>query len=107
MVPSLLVVVSHALQTHGYTFKAPAGDDERVRIWDIETLVCLQVIRDPAQKWGQITCVNWLSGGKERDGNALCLGTGRGFIVVFRRTGNVVTTHLLGVNLIYHRSRSR
>lgn len=71
--------------------KAFAGDDQRARIWDTETLVCLQVISDPAQKWGQITCVNWLAGSKERDGSALCLGTGRGLTVVFRRTGTMVT----------------
>ena len=71
-----------------------AGDDEAVRIWDIETLVNLQVIRDPDENWGQITCLNWLPCGAEQEGNVLCFGTGRGHIIIFRRSGNSVSHEL-------------
>lgn len=75
------------------------GDDETVRVWDIETLVNLQVIRDPDENWGQITCLNWLPGGAEQEGNALCFGTGRGHVIIFRRNGNLVSHGLYGKSL--------
>ncbi|KAF8735549.1 hypothetical protein AX14_001869 [Amanita brunnescens Koide BX004] len=66
---------------------ASSGDDEAVRIWDIEALAPLQVIRDPDGNWGQITCVNWL-GGSAEERNMLCFGTGRGFVAIFQASGN-------------------
>ncbi|KAM6490444.1 WD40-repeat-containing domain protein [Amanita muscaria] len=69
---------------------ASGGDDEAVRIWDIETLVSLQVIRDPAGNWGQVTCVNWLSGNSsELEGNTLCFGTGRGLVIVEMKEASI------------------
>lgn len=70
------------------------GDDEAVRIWDIEALAPLQVIRDPDGNWGQITCVNWL-GGSAEERNMLCFGTGRGFVAIFQASGNSVSRKLL------------
>jgi hypothetical protein len=73
-----------------------SADDESVQIWDVETLICVQIICDSAQKWGQITSLNWLAGDGDRNGNgnALCFGTGRGVIVTFHRSGNMVSTKM-------------
>ncbi|KAF8801626.1 hypothetical protein BYT27DRAFT_7054761, partial [Phlegmacium glaucopus] len=55
-------------------FLASGGDDEKLRIWDITRKQIYQVIEDDLERWGQITCVQWLSGVSEH-GNTLCFGT--------------------------------
>jgi hypothetical protein len=66
------------------------GDNEAVRIWDIEALAPLQVIQDADGNWGQITCVKWIAVSAE-ERNLLCFGTGRGFIALFQASGNSVS----------------
>ena len=73
------------------------GDDETVRVWDIETLVNLQVIRDPDENWGQITCLVWFPCGAGQEGNVLCFGTGRGHVNIFRRNGNLASHKFCGI----------
>ncbi|KDR76616.1 hypothetical protein GALMADRAFT_139529 [Galerina marginata CBS 339.88] len=58
-------------------FLASGGDDEKVRIWDVATKQIHQVIEDDLERWGQITCTQWLTGFTD-NGNTLCFGTGRG-----------------------------
>jgi hypothetical protein len=90
----LRAVVSNFLSAHKTVLnsrKISLGDDEAVRIWDIEALSTIQVIRDPSGNWGQITCLNWLAG-EER--NTLCFGTGRGFIALFQASESSVSHRL-------------
>jgi hypothetical protein len=61
------------------------GDDEAVRIWDISTKKCKEVLEDPGQRWGQITCLAWLGGKAKEDMQHLAFGTGRGFLIIFCR----------------------
>lgn len=87
----LRAVVSNFLSAYKIVLKSrkfSLGDDESVRIWDIEALSSIQVIRDPSGNWGQITCLNWLAG-EER--NTLCFGTGRGFIALFQASRSSVS----------------
>jgi hypothetical protein len=41
------------------------GDDEKLRIWDVERKKCYQVIGDGLERWGQVTCIQWLHGFSE------------------------------------------
>jgi len=65
--------------------KLLAGDDETVRIWEISTKKCLQILEDPGRRWGQITCLTWLGNLRDDDLKPIAFGTGRGLIVVYRR----------------------
>ncbi|KDR82488.1 hypothetical protein GALMADRAFT_134096 [Galerina marginata CBS 339.88] len=58
------------------------GDDECVHVWDLKTLSCIDTLTDSGGRWGQITCIIWISG---THNGLLCLGTGRGRLVMFRR----------------------
>lgn len=62
------------------------GDDETVRIWDVCAKKSRQVIRDHGGRWGQITCVAWLAGENGDASLSLCFGTGRGRILIYRRS---------------------
>jgi len=66
------------------------GDDEAVRIWILETYQCFQAIHDSGGKWGQITCVKWLPAEAAGAGDTLCFGTGRGLLLIYRQSKNVV-----------------
>ncbi|KDR71183.1 hypothetical protein GALMADRAFT_144244 [Galerina marginata CBS 339.88] len=61
---------------------ASGGDDECVHIWDLKTFLCTETLTDSGGCWGQITCLTWI--GNLHSG-LLCIGTGRGRLVVFRR----------------------
>jgi WD40 repeat protein len=63
--------------------KTIVGDDECVRVWNIEDLKCEQVLYNP--KWGQITTLTWISSEEPVDQrtNSVCVGTGRGSIGLF------------------------
>lgn len=37
------------------------GDDGKVRVWEVATLKCVQTLQHPIEKWGQITCLLWVS----------------------------------------------
>jgi WD40 repeat protein len=63
--------------------KPIVGDDECVRVWNIEDFKCEQVLYNP--KWGQITTLTWISSEEQIDQriNSICVGTGRGFVGLF------------------------
>ncbi|KAJ7038510.1 WD40-repeat-containing domain protein [Mycena alexandri] len=66
---------------------ASGGDDQILRIWNIESGECRQELRD--SHWGQITCLNLM-----RDSSSealdLFIGTGRGVVSEFvRHTGRL------------------
>lgn len=63
-----------------------AGDDETVRIWEVSTKKSLQILEDPGRRWGQITCLTWLDNWGADDLNPIAFGTGRGLMVIYRRT---------------------
>jgi len=62
-----------------------AGDDQTIRIWDLQSQKISQTFDDPLNRWGQITCMT-VSDVAITGGAMLCCGTGRGQIVILRRT---------------------
>ena len=87
-VHSFPILVAQLLHTH-FT-----GDDESVRIWDIETKSALQVLTDVSGRWGQVTCIKWLCISSEL-GNVLSFGTGRGLLLIYQRSKGVVCVRLV------------
>lgn len=71
---------------------ASKGDDEMLRIWNVEAKRSYQIISDHLGRWGQITCIKWLSGNSD-NGNVMCFGTGRGLVLVYQRTKDVVSQY--------------
>jgi hypothetical protein len=57
-----------------------------VRIWEISTKKCLQILEDPGRRWGQITCLTWLTNWGNDDLKPIAFGTGRGLVVIYRRS---------------------
>jgi hypothetical protein len=62
------------------------GDDETVRVWEVSTQKSLQILEDPGRRWGQITCLTWLDNWATDDLNRIAFGTGRGLMVIYRRS---------------------
>lgn len=62
------------------------GDDEMLRIWNVEAKCNYQVISDHLGRWGQITCIKWLTD----NGTGICFGTGRGLVLVYQRNKDAV-----------------
>lgn len=77
------------------------GDDEEVRIWDMDKLSRYQTLIDPACQWGQITAVTFV----KLDSNAigsnglewLCFGTGRGQCLIYRKSRKAVSISCTGI----------
>ena len=69
------------------------GDDEKLYLWDVDKKRVRQVFADEMARWGQITCMKWLSGVSDRE--ALCFGTGRGLVLVYYYSTEVVCLDLL------------
>jgi hypothetical protein len=67
----------------------PIADDEKVRIWDVERKKPYQVICDELERWGQITCIQWLYGFSENS-LAICFGTGRGLFLIYQQAKDAV-----------------
>jgi hypothetical protein len=65
------------------------ADDEKVRIWDIERKKPYQVICDELERWGQITCIQWLYGFSENS-LSICFGTGRGHFLIYQQGKDAV-----------------
>ncbi|KAJ7165162.1 quinon protein alcohol dehydrogenase-like superfamily [Mycena filopes] len=66
--------------THRLVDLPAPGDDQIVRLWDVESGGCLQELRDP--RWGQITALSWLP--EEPENSAvLFIGTGRGVVSTY------------------------
>ena len=62
---------------------ASGGDDEIVQVWDMNNLQSIQTIADRNHRWGQITCLKFISADTTSDW--MCFGTGRGRFLVYRR----------------------
>jgi hypothetical protein len=60
-----------------------------LRIWDVEAKCSHQVISDHLGRWGQITCIKWLSD----NGTGICFGTGRGLVLVYQRAKDAVSQY--------------
>ncbi|KAF8163859.1 WD40-repeat-containing domain protein [Pholiota molesta] len=71
---------------------ASGGDDEEVQIWDLASYSQLQTLNDPAGNWGQVTCLTFLNcGAGPGSADWLCIGTGRGHIVIYQRKRKLTT----------------
>ncbi|KAK7013898.1 hypothetical protein R3P38DRAFT_2788157 [Favolaschia claudopus] len=53
------------------------GDDQIVRLWEVDGGQCVQELRDP--RWGQITALSWLPENLDRPPR-IFIGTGRGSV---------------------------
>lgn len=62
---------------------ASGGDDETVQVWDMRYLQSIQTFADRNRRWGQITCIKFISFDAISDW--MCFGTGRGRFLVYRR----------------------
>ena len=69
---------------------ASKGDDEMLRIWNVKAKRIYQVISDHLGRWGQIICIKWLSD----NGTAICFGTGRGLVLIYQRTKDMVIQYI-------------
>lgn len=56
------------------------GDDQVVRLWDVQAGKCLQELVDP--QWGQITALSWLPEQTDK-APVLFIGTGRGVVSAY------------------------
>ena len=59
------------------------ADDEKLRIWDVGCKQIYQVVGDELERWGQITCIQWLTGVSDHS-ITLCFGTGRGLVLIYQ-----------------------
>jgi hypothetical protein len=66
------------------------ADDEKVRIWDVERKKLYQTICDELERWGQITCIQWLHGFSENS-LTICFGTGRGLFLIYQQAKDAVS----------------
>lgn len=67
---------------------ASGGDDQKVVLWDIKSFKPSQTLTDQNGRWAQITCLQFIEG---PTGEVLCFGTGRGSIVMFKRSKRSVS----------------
>ena len=67
---------------------ASGGDDQMVQVWDMNHLQSIQTIADRNCRWGQITCLKFISADMTSDW--MCFGTGRGRFLVYRRLRKLV-----------------
>lgn len=57
-----------------------------------------QVIGDELERWGQVTCIQWLHGFSENC-RVISFGTGRGFFLIYQQAKGVVS-FILEENLL-------
>ena len=69
------------------------GDDEKLRIWDVERRKAYQVIGDELERWGQVTCIQWLHGFSENC-QVVSFGTGRGLFLIYQQAKEIVSFSL-------------
>ncbi|PPR02023.1 hypothetical protein CVT26_008717 [Gymnopilus dilepis] len=65
---------------------ASGGDDEQVKIWDVNQLRQCQSLMNPQGRWGQITCLKFITFDTPPTADWLCFGTGRGIIAMYRKS---------------------
>lgn len=74
------------------------GNDQCVRVWDMfKACVCIQTVRHPQEKWGQITSLVWahLPAPAAGVGSlALCIGSARGTISTIPFSKETVSRHI-------------
>ncbi|KAK7056807.1 hypothetical protein VNI00_002524 [Paramarasmius palmivorus] len=76
---------------------AAGGDDEMVRIWQIDTATCVQELQATPRNiseqygWGQVTSLLWTF----KDGEVLCVGTARGLVVMYKQSRDSRDPNLL------------
>ena len=75
---------------------ASGGDDQKVVLWDIKSFKPSQTLTDQNGRWGQITCLQFIEG---PTGEVLCFGTGRGSIVMFKRSKRSVSIRTQWYNM--------
>ncbi|PPQ82449.1 hypothetical protein CVT24_002470 [Panaeolus cyanescens] len=61
-----------------------SGDDEVVKIWNLQNFECIQTLSDQASQWGQITSLAFAPAVVGRN-LYLMFGTGRGRLVIYQR----------------------
>ncbi|PPR03094.1 hypothetical protein CVT26_004613 [Gymnopilus dilepis] len=72
------------------TLLASGGDDEEVKIWEMNRYTLLQTIADENRRWGQVTCLKFITfEGAAAPSDWLFFGTGRGFFLGYRRPRKV------------------
>ncbi|KAJ7153752.1 hypothetical protein C8R46DRAFT_1042134 [Mycena filopes] len=74
------------------------GDDQIVRLWDLEEGECLQELRDP--QWGQITALSWLPEHIEK-APVLFIGTGRGVVSTYPFSNERTQVFLASVRALH------
>jgi hypothetical protein len=65
-----------------YTLISVSGDDERVRIFNTDSLKCEKTVH--SDKWGQVTALSWVHVDYPIDEKStlLCVGSARGFVTM-------------------------
>jgi WD40 repeat protein len=74
----------------GSMLLASGGDDETIRLWDLTTKTCREVLFDHGGRWGQITSLKWDAMEAQDAGTTLYFGTGRGLFLVYRHSNTLV-----------------
>ncbi|KAF4596147.1 hypothetical protein EYR40_008166 [Pleurotus pulmonarius] len=93
------------LFSEGGQFLITGSNDECVRVWDTfkSSAACIQTIRHPQEKWGQITSLIWArlpAPAHDVGSLALCIGSARGAISIIpfsKETGMLSTTALFTI----------
>ncbi|KAK0220289.1 WD40-repeat-containing domain protein [Armillaria fumosa] len=75
--------VNCVLFFHGGDLLISGGDDQFLRLWDLETGECVQSLTD--EEWGQVTALSLYEpdGANSTDTTLLFVGTGRGTVTTF------------------------
>ena len=71
----------------------PSADDQALRIWNVRGRCHLQTLQDKSERWGQVTCLKWLST-TSPEGSILCFGTGRGIVLIYQGGRDLVRAQL-------------
>ncbi|KAK7024622.1 hypothetical protein VNI00_016126 [Paramarasmius palmivorus] len=77
-------------------YLASGGNDERVRIWNIQEAACERTlaathrVQEEQYGWGQVTSLAWVI--TDAGAQLLVVGTARGLVIVYRCVGNLQNT---------------
>jgi len=75
--------VKSLLVRPSYTLIPIPGDDERVQIFNMDSLKCEKTVH--SEKWGQVTALTWVHVDHPIDekSTSLCVGSARGFVTMW------------------------